>query len=370
MARLPAVGSNVATASVHLRPVDHPSAWKASDFRSLADLTVRLEKRHIAAFDRAYAEIERRGLGLDDIEHRHFAVPEIAGDLRVIYHEVMRGRGLVMVDRLPVADWPLRKTEIVYWGIGTHFGRGNSQSVLGDRLGHVTNVGGKDPNERAYRNSLPLPLHTDACDILCMLSIRKGAEGGESQYASALSVHNEMLAERPDLLEPLYTGFHYHRFGEHGPGEAAVTEHRVPVLSAVDGHVSCRFVPEYIQMGARELGQPLTARQQEALAYFELVARRPENMLEFTMDPGLMLFCNNHTTLHGRSGFEDVPGTETSRLLLRMWITAHEEDRRPIDPAIELYRAKGIEKREGRTDTYYRGKATDVLPSARTPVSR
>jgi len=348
-------------AQVHARPIDHPSAWKASDFGSLDDVTVRLEQRHIDAFERAYDDIAARGLGLDDVEREHFAVPAVAADLAEIYRELMQGRGLVLVERLPVEDWPLAKTEIVYWGIGTHFGRGNSQSVIGDRLGYVMNVGGKDHNERAYRNSLPLTLHTDACDILCMLSIRKAPQGGESQYASALAVHNQILAERPEYLEPLYRGFHYHRFGEQGPGEAPVTEHLVPVLSAVDGHVSCRYIAGYIHMAYAELGTPLSDFELEALSCFDEVARRPENVLEFTMEPGQMLFCNNHTTLHARSGFEDVPGPETGRLLLRMWLTAHEGERRPIDPAIEMYRNRGIDKREDRGDTYYRGKATEVL---------
>ncbi len=348
-------------AETYLQPVDHPSAWKGSDFGSLDDITFRLEQRHIDAFEDAYAEIERQGLKLDEIEHEHFLVPEVADDLRALYNEVMHGRGIVIVDALPVEHWALAKTEIIYWGIGTHFGTGNSQSVIGDRLGHVVNIGGKDHNERAYRNSLPLTLHTDACDILAMLSIRKAVEGGESQYASALAVHNAMLAERPDDLAPLYRGFHYHRFGEQGPDEAPVTEHLVPVLSAVDGHVSCRYVAGYIYMAYEELGRELAEEEKAALACFDEVARRPDYMLEFMQQPGQALFCNNHTTLHARSGFEDIPGPETGRMLLRMWLTAHEGDRRPIDPNIEMYRARGIERRAGRSDTRYGGKSTEVL---------
>lgn len=348
-------------AEVFSQAVTHPSAWTHDGIGSLETITRRFEPRHIAAFEAAYDAIERQDLTLDEVEREHFAVPEIADDLADLYREVMQGRGIVLVDRLPVEDWPLKKTEIIYWGIGTHFGRGNSQSVIGDRLGHVANIGGKDHNERAYRNSLPLTLHTDACDILAMLSIRKAIEGGESQYCSALAVHNAILAEKPEYLEPLYRGFRYHRFGEQGPGEAAVTEHLVPVLSAVEGHVSCRYVAGYIHMACEELGTPMPAFDKAALEYFDEVARRPELMVEFTMEPGQMLICNNHTTLHARSGFEDVPGPETGRLLLRMWLTAHEGDRRPIDPSIEMYRANGIEKREGRSDTYFKGKATDVL---------
>ena len=64
--------------------------------------------------------------------------------------------------------------------IGSRMGTAVSQSVMGDRIGHVTDVSGKDPNERAYRNSLELPLHTDISDIVGMLCIRPAMRGGES----------------------------------------------------------------------------------------------------------------------------------------------------------------------------------------------
>lgn len=352
-------------AAPYLKPIDHPSAWKASDFRSLADITLRLTDRHIDVLERAYDEVQRRGLTLDQIEAEHFRLPEIADDLAAIRREVMEGRGIVILDRLPVESWSLTKTEIIYWGIGTHFGRGNSQSVLGDRIGHVANVGGKDFNERAYRNSLPLSLHTDASDILAMLSIRTADRGGDSQYASALTVHNIMLEERPDLLEPLYRGFHCHRFGEQGPGEAPITEHRVPVLSERQGYVSCRYVAAYINMAAEEMGMPLSPQERAALDYFDAVAMRPEVMIQFQQQPGHLLICDNNTTLHARTGFEDRPGPETGRLLLRLWLTAHEADRRPTDPDIEIYSTIGIAKRDDRADTYYRGKATEGLKEGR-----
>ena len=345
----------------YLEPVDHPAAWKASDFKSLADITVTWDRRHIDAFEDAYAKIELAGLGLDDVEREHFAVPAIADDLADIYREIIDGRGLVLIDRLPVEDWPLAKTEIVYWGIGTHFGTGVSQSVIGDRLGHVVNIGGKDAKERAYRNSRPLTLHTDGCGILGMVSIRPADEGGLSQYASALAVHNEIAATRPDYLEPLYRGFRYHRFGEQGPGEAPVTEHEVPVLCYREGLVSARYIAGYIYMAYEELGEELSDFELEALAYFDDVAQRDDMKLEFMMPPGQICFANNYTVLHARTGFEDRPGPETGRMLLRLWLTAH--DRRPVDPRIELYRTQGIAKQADRRDTRYTGAAADILES-------
>src|SRR5215510_4407745 len=102
---------------------------------------------------------------------------------------------------------------------------------MGDRIGHVTDVGGQDRRERAYRNSRELTMHTDRCDVIGMLCVRKARRGGVSGYSSAHTIYNDILASRPALLEPLFRGFPYHRRGEQLPGEPIVTPAPVPVLS-------------------------------------------------------------------------------------------------------------------------------------------
>jgi hypothetical protein len=46
--------------------------------------------------------------------------------------------------RLPVEDYSKDEIGMIFWGIGTHLGRGLSQSVLGDRLGHVKDFSRED----------------------------------------------------------------------------------------------------------------------------------------------------------------------------------------------------------------------------------
>ena len=104
-------------------------------------------------------------------------------------------------------------------GLGLHLGHPVSQSNLGDLVGHVVNVGGDDRRERAYRNNRSLSLHTDRCDYIGMLCLNEAKTGGVSGFCSAIAVHNEILATRPELLAPLYAGYRLHRFGEQAPGE-------------------------------------------------------------------------------------------------------------------------------------------------------
>ena len=53
---------------------------------------------------------------------------------------------------LPIEDYSKDELGMIFWGIGTHLGRGLSQSVMGDRLGHVKDFSREDPGARAYRN--------------------------------------------------------------------------------------------------------------------------------------------------------------------------------------------------------------------------
>jgi hypothetical protein len=65
-----------------------------------------------------------------------------------------------VVRRLPVEDYSKDEIGMIFWGIGTQLGRGLSQSVLGDRLGHVKDFSREDPLARAYRNKQELSPHT------------------------------------------------------------------------------------------------------------------------------------------------------------------------------------------------------------------
>ena len=206
--------------------IRHPSAWQARDFAGKADLAVALTPRHLGAFEAAVARV--RDGPLEAVGRADFALPGIAEDVAAWRAEVMDGRGLLLLRGFPVGTWSADDIARLYWGLGSHFGEAVSQSVMGDRLGHVVDVAGKDPKERAYRNSTELALHTDACDAVAMLCLQKAARGGVSGFTSGLAVYNVIRNERPELLEPLFRGYRYHRFGEQLPGEAPVTPHRVP----------------------------------------------------------------------------------------------------------------------------------------------
>src|ERR1051325_2010357 len=142
---------------------------------------------------------------------------------------------------------------------------------------------------------------------------QRSGGGGVSRLTSAISVHNALLAEYPDVLPPLYRGYVRHRRGEEQPGELPYTPYRVPVYSNINGKVSARYVRSYLEAGEAAAGRPMGPAELAVIDTFEAVTKRPELMLEFMLQPGDAYFINNYTILHARTAFEDGDAPEDAR---------------------------------------------------------
>ena len=340
--------------STYRKTVEHPSAWRGADFGSVDDVSVVLTDRHLDALDAALRSVHAAGLTLDTVERSDFDLSSIEDDLAAIEHEVVHGRGIVILRGFPVDGYSLEDIEIMYWGLGCYLGVGESQSTLGDRIGRVEDVSGKDRNQRAYRNSVELLMHTDLTDIIAMLSVRKAPSGGLSSYASVATLHNEVLANKPEYLEPLYRGFRYHRFGSEEPGQEPVTPHHVPVLSEKDDVVSARYVPDYIYMAYDEIGEPIPELEMGALDYLNALCCDPELRFDVMLEPGDLSLINNYAVMHTRSAFDDGLTPQEKRLLLRLWLSNDHE--RPMADSMDIFEDRGIGAQPDK-DTYYTGEA-------------
>ncbi len=114
--------------------------------------------------------------------------------------EVLDGRGIALLRGFPVERCTVDEVALMVWGIGLRLGRAVSQSVMGERLGHVINVTDGDPHARAYRNRSELSPHSDPGDLLSFLCIRPAPSGGVSRFVSSLTAFEEIRHDRPDLL--------------------------------------------------------------------------------------------------------------------------------------------------------------------------
>ncbi len=331
----------------------NPTGWKSADLvNGKADLTIPLSTEQQSGLRTAAQDIVASGQPLDHLTHHIQSMDTLAKTLRRAAHEVDSGRGIVILQGFPLAESSLAEIEVMYWLVGLWFGTPVSQSVLGERLGHVEDLSDIDPDARAYRSHWELGLHTDISDIVSFLCVRRAASGGMSRFANAIALHDAMLSRHPDALKILYRGFHWHRLGEQAEGQSSITEHRVPLFSELDGYVSCRYIRNYIREAAHDLGG-LTSEQEQALNLFDEIARSKEFCLECMLEPGEAVVMNNHTTLHARTAFENGTDPTDKRLLLRLWMASHTP--RPTLPEIEVFgtgRAGGIAARENATPSF------------------
>lgn len=331
--------------------IDHPNAWTTESVRSKADMAYTLSKEELSALDTALNEVKSRGLAVEEVTAGDFPLGGLEKVVAGWIQEIDYGKGLVFLQGIPVARYTKDDCALIFWGIGAHMGEAQSQSLAGDRLGHVVNLGGDNPRYRAYQNSTELALHTDATDIVGMMCLVPAREGGLSGYAGAAAIYNELLDHHPDVLPILCEGFHYHLFGEHAPGESPVTEEKTPVFSEKDGCLSISYLRSYIEMAFAHMGKEKTAAESEALDTLDQVAHGPKCFRQFMLSPGDMLFFSNYTVLHNRTAFVDDDDLDKRRHLLRLWLRAH--DPRPLIENISAFgKRRGISKQEGRTSIY------------------
>ena len=331
--------------------IDHPNAWTTESVRSKADMAYTLSKEELSALDTALNEVKSRGLAVEEVTAGDFPLGGLEKVVAGWIQEIDYGKGLVFLQGIPVARYTKDDCALIFWGIGVHMGEAQSQSLAGDRLGHVVNLGGDNPRYRAYQNSTELALHTDATDIVGMMCLVPAREGGLSGYAGAAAIYNELLDHHPDVLPILCEGFHYHLFGEHAPGESPVTEEKTPVFSEKDGCLSISYLRSYIEMAFAHMGKEKTAAESEALDTLDQVAHGPKCFRQFMLSPGDMLFFSNYTVLHNRTAFVDDDDLDKRRHLLRLWLRAH--DPRPLVENISAFgKRRGISKQEGRTSIY------------------
>ena len=258
---------------------------------------------------------------------------------------------MILLSGFPADRYSKEDCGLIFWGIGAHMGEAQSQSLAGDRLGHVVNLGGKNARYRAYQNSTELALHTDATDIVGMMCLTPAKEGGLSGYAAAAAIYNELVENYPDALATLCEGFHYHLFGEQAEGESPITEQKVPVFSMKDGYLSISYLRSYIEMAFAELGKEKTLAEQGALDTLDKVAHGPRCYQQFMLAPGDILLFNNYTVLHNRTAFADDDDPDKRRHMLRLWLRAHKP--RPIVDDISAFgKRAGIAKQTGRASVY------------------
>src|SRR5437773_3965046 len=166
------------------------------------------------------------------IDRDDFPLPNLHHRLLEIERELINGRGFVRLRGIERDRYSQTEMEILYWGIGMHFGFPWPQNKHGHVLGDVTDQqkAANDPTARGNElGGMALPFHCDGSDLVGLMVLSNGITGGLSTVANSVRIHNRLVVESPELAAALYEPFPYDFRGEQAPGRKPYYE--LPVFT-------------------------------------------------------------------------------------------------------------------------------------------
>jgi hypothetical protein len=303
-----------------MQPVVDPAGWTKEQMAADKSWLYVLSEAEVADLDRAVGHVQAMGLELSQITRADFELPVLSQALDNLSNEVIDGRGVVLIRGVPVNRYSRLEAAIAYWGIGTYFGEPVSQNGKGHLLGHVKDLGNTsfaNPANRGYQTHDSLPFHSDSCDVVGLLCLHPSKSGGQSTVVSTVTIYNEMLKSRPELVEALCQPIYRDRRGEIPEGRKPYFQ--LPVFNFVDGFLTINWQGGYIRSAQRFEELPRhSAELTEAIELFSRMARDLAYHMDFQQ--GDIQFLHNHVTVHSRTEYVDYDEPEKRRHLLRLWL--------------------------------------------------
>ena len=234
----------------------------------------------------------------------------------------MSGRGFVRLRGVERERYNQAEMEMLYWGVGMHLGSPWAQNKHGHLLGDVTDQGktGREGDARGNEiGGAALPFHCDGSDLVGLMCLTNGIEGGLSAVANSVTIHNELVREAPELAAELYKPQPNDYRGEQPKGGKSWYE--IPVFTDWNDRLFVRCIPPYILASQRHEQAPrLTPLAKQALARVVELADDPNHHVKMELQPGDMQFINNYHVMHGRTAYADGSQAGQVRHLKRLWL--------------------------------------------------
>ncbi len=234
--------------------------------------------------------------------------------------------GFVVLDQIPLEELSSDQAILVYWLIGQMIGEPFVQNIKGTLLYDVQDKGADyTKGARFSITNARSSFHTDGAfnaqiaDFIGLLCLRTAQSGGENQMVSAYSIHNVLADRHPNVLEMLYQPFCFDRRGEFARGQSPTSDH--PIFSWDGSELTTRYLNYYIHEGHRQTGLAMSKRQRDALDAVERLLDDNGLFVQFSLEPGQMLWSNNHWILHNRNAFVDHYDPDRRRRYVRLWLS-------------------------------------------------
>ena len=160
------------------------------------------------------------------------------------------------------------------------------------------------------------------------MCLENGIAGGLSAVANAVTIHNQLVREAPELAAALYEPQPNDFRGEQPKGGRPYYE--IPVFTEWDDRLFVRCIPPYILASQRHEEAPrITPEAKAGLQRVVELADDPNHHVKMELRPGDMQFINNYHVMHGRTAYEDDRGAGRVRHLKRLWLETSVLESRP-----------------------------------------
>jgi hypothetical protein len=319
------------------QPFATRAAWYGADMARTNAWVRPLGERERGELDAALARV--RAMPLVEIAKEDFPLAATADLLAAASAELEDGLGAVRIAGIPVARYSEDELRRVFWGIGTHLGTAMYQNARGEIMGEVRDesrdaapsyVAPRDGHVKSSRartrSTGALRFHTDRTDVIALLCARNAREGGVSKLASTVTIYNEMLKRRPDLLEVLLQDFWRSRPEDEDGGPGIVF--KMPVFGISDGKLTSQYSRTFVEQAQECPEVPRLSESQ--IAAMDLLAEIAEEVCLYApFSPGDLQLLNNHVVFHGRTAYADDPTRAQDRLLFRLWLSVPNSRRLP-----------------------------------------
>ena len=315
-----------------LDPFAGAGAWYGPEMNQNAvEWQISLSEKQIAVLRNAIASAEKVGLGPLDLTAENFSLPGWEELFSTLKKDLFEGRGFILLRGFPVDVLTALQRGLGYFGIGAHLGRAVPQNAKGHTIGHVCDLGVDytKTTGRGYQSNVKLNFHTDSTDIVGLLCVRHAKSGGSSRIVSSVTIYNEMLKRRPELVRLLMGPIYRDRREEVPVGQGPW--YCIPAFNTFRGRLFTTYVRSTVRKATRfaEL-PPISPELDEAMDLLETLAADPAHHLDMDFRPGDIQFLCNHFIMHGRTAYEDYDEPAKRRHLLRLQLACPDGPELPL----------------------------------------
>ncbi|KAI8391751.1 uncharacterized protein BYT42DRAFT_206854 [Radiomyces spectabilis] len=308
-----------------------PSAWDGKELEQHPEKWIyHVTAQDIAEIDHAVKHFIGLDIPLGDITVDTFPLASFRDVIQKQKENLFDGLGFGLIRGFPIQNYNRKEQAAIFMGIGAYIGSRKAQNAKGHVLGHVKDLtigsttksvyDAEDPTTRIYATRKAQPFHVDGTDVVALLCLQDGHEGGLSSVISSHTVYNRLREERPDIVELMKKPWLWDRKGEHKPNEPPYLE--ASPLTYYKNRLFTFWGPHFFETMTRFPEIKVEPEKFEAMKYIQELCER--ECLSMNLQVGDIQFVQNYQILHARTAYQDRP--DKTRHLLRLWLLVNAKE--------------------------------------------